>query len=98
MAKCMLTSLHVDIFYLFMLQIENIVKHIILPSSFVGSPRDMNQCYQDAMSLVKNFGKPYLFLTMTCNPSWEEIKKELLEGETSHDHLDLLTRILSWKS
>ncbi len=44
-------------------------KMFILPSSFQGSPRVMQQNYQDAMALVRKCGKPDLFLTMTCNPN-----------------------------
>lgn len=38
---------------------------VILPSSFTGSPRNMQQLYQDAMAIVCKFGKPDLFLTYT---------------------------------
>ncbi|GBM19108.1 hypothetical protein AVEN_135596-1 [Araneus ventricosus] len=48
-------------------------KLIILPSSFQGSPRHMQQNYQDEIEMVRKFGKPDLFLTLTCNPSWSEI-------------------------
>ncbi|XP_028086185.1 uncharacterized protein LOC114287102 [Camellia sinensis] len=75
----------------------NVGRRIILPSSFVGSPRDMYQRYQDAMALVQKYGKPDLFLTMTCNPNWPEIKVELLPGQSSHDRPDLLTRIFHSK-
>ncbi|KAK4411806.1 hypothetical protein Sango_0253600 [Sesamum angolense] len=75
----------------------NVGRHTILPSSFIGSPRDMYQRYQDAMSLVQNFGKPDLFITMTCNPSWEEIQNELKPGQTPQDRPDLLTRIFRAK-
>ncbi|XP_071570012.1 uncharacterized protein [Temnothorax nylanderi] len=50
---------------------------VILPSSFMGSPRNMQERYQDAMSLVRKFGKPDIFLTMTCNPQCPEIKNNL---------------------
>ena len=50
---------------------------VILPSSFMGSPRNMQERYQDAMSLVRKFGKPDIFLTMTCNPQCPEIKDNL---------------------
>ena len=36
-------------------------KTIILPSTFIGSPRHMQQCYQDAMAIVNEKGKPCLF-------------------------------------
>ncbi|KMQ81627.1 helitron helicase-like protein, partial [Lasius niger] len=37
----------------------------------------MQERYQDAMSLVRKFGKPDIFLTMTCNPKCPEIKDNL---------------------
>ena len=46
-------------------------------SVFKGAQRYMTQCYQDAMSIVAKYGKPDLFLTFTCNPNWEEIKRNL---------------------
>ncbi|XP_029154989.1 uncharacterized protein LOC114928055, partial [Nylanderia fulva] len=63
---------------------------VILPSSFMGSPRNMQERYQDAMSLVRKYGKPDIFLTMTCNPQCPEIKDNLdgcqIEG-LPHLHL-----------
>lgn len=53
-------------------------RKIILPSSFSGSPRCMHQLYQDAMSIVRQFGKPDLFITFTCNPNWPEINLRFL--------------------
>lgn len=50
-------------------------RRIILPSSFIGGPRNMHQLYQDAMGLIRKFGKPDLFITMTCNSNWPEICK-----------------------
>ncbi|KAK4411840.1 hypothetical protein Sango_0257000 [Sesamum angolense] len=75
----------------------NVGRRTILPSSFVGRPRDMYQRYQDAMSVVQKFGKPDLFITMTCNPSWEEIQNELKPRQTPQDRPDLLTRIFRAK-
>ncbi|XP_057248244.1 uncharacterized protein LOC130590221 [Beta vulgaris subsp. vulgaris] len=45
------------------------------------------------MALVHKFGKPDIFLTMMCNPSWSEIVAELLPGQQPHDRPDLLTRV-----
>jgi len=53
-----------------------------MPSSFIGGPRDMRCRYMDAMALVWRFGKPDIFLTMTCNPKWDEITLELYPGQT----------------
>ncbi|XP_028053281.1 uncharacterized protein LOC114257702 [Camellia sinensis] len=57
----------------------------------------MYQRYQDTMALVQKYGKLDLFLTMTCNPNWPEIKAELLPGQSPHDRPDLLTRIFHSK-
>lgn len=67
-------------------------KIVILPSSFRGSPRAMQQNYQDAMALVTNFGKPDLFFTFTCNPKSREII-ENLQGQQPQDRPDLISRV-----
>ncbi len=65
---------------------------IILPSSFTGSPRALNQLYQDAMGIVRRFGKPDYFITMTTNPNWPEIIGNLQEGQMANDRPDLMAR------
>ena len=57
----------------------------------------MHQRFQDAMSIVQKFGKPDLFITMTCNPKWDEIKCELLLGQESQDRPDLLAQVFRSK-
>jgi hypothetical protein len=47
----------------------NVGQRIILPSSFTGGPRQMHKLYQDGMAIVRVFGKPDLFITITCNPN-----------------------------
>lgn len=70
---------------------------VILPSTFIGSPRNMIQSYQDAMSIVSRFGKPDLFVTVTCNPKWEEITKHLQPYEQVCNRPDLVTRVFNEK-
>jgi hypothetical protein len=48
---------------------EKVGKRTMLSPSFIGGPRDMRRRYMDAMALVRKFGKPDIFLTMTCNPN-----------------------------
>ncbi|XP_035544582.1 uncharacterized protein LOC118347979 [Juglans regia] len=72
-------------------------KRIILPSSFIGGPRDMRKRYMEAMALVQRFGKPDIFLTMTCNPSWKEILDELGPQEEAQNRPDLIARIFRAK-
>ncbi|GFS98755.1 helitron_like_N domain-containing protein [Trichonephila clavipes] len=58
----------------------NIGKMIILPSSYIGSLRHMQEYAQDAMAYVRHYGRPDLFITFTCNPAWDEIQELLLPG------------------
>ena len=70
---------------------------VVLPSSFQGSPRAMQQHYQDAMAIVTKFGKPDLFLTFTCNPKWKEINDNLFDGQKAHMRPDLISRVFHMK-
>ncbi|PWZ16906.1 Thymidylate kinase [Zea mays] len=76
---------------------EKIGKQTVLSTSFIGGPRDMRRRYMDAMALVRKFGKPDIFLTMTCNPNWDEIRRELLPGQTLQDRSDLVVRVFHAK-
>lgn len=57
----------------------------------------MHQMYQDAMAIVRRFGKPDLFITFTCNPKWPDIERNLLSGQTSTDRPDLVARVFHLK-
>ncbi|PWZ10229.1 ATP-dependent DNA helicase PIF1 [Zea mays] len=76
---------------------EKVGKRTVLSTSFIGGPRDMRRRYMDAMALVRKFGKPDIFLTMTCNPNWDEIRRELLPGQTPQDRPDLVVRVFHVK-
>ncbi|MGH7750808.1 MAG: helitron helicase-like domain-containing protein, partial [Candidatus Dormibacteria bacterium] len=77
--------------------LRDIGRRIVLPSSFVGSPRYMNQKYHDVMSIVAKFGKPSFFITFTCNPKWPEITRELSRGEIANERPDLVVRVFHEK-
>ena len=51
--------------------INNIGTAYILPSSYIGSPRHMQEYIQDAMTYVRAYGRPDLFITFTINPNWD---------------------------
>lgn len=70
-------------------------RRIILPSSFTGGPRHMQQLYQDSMSIVRKYGKADLFVTMTCNPRWIGIEQCLLRGQTAQDRPDICARVFN---
>jgi hypothetical protein len=75
----------------------SIGKMVILPSSFIGDPRALQQNYMDSMALVQFCGKPDLFTTTTCNPKWKEIEENLKFNETAIDRPDLVTRVFYQK-
>jgi len=77
--------------------LEMVGKTFILPSSFTGGPRFMQQLYQNAMAISRFFGKPTLFITFTANPNWREIQNELLPGQTAADRPDLVARVYNLK-
>jgi hypothetical protein len=45
------------------------------------------------MTLVQRFGKLDYFITMMCNPYWEEVGKELFLGQNPQDHTELVARV-----
>ncbi|KAJ2924672.1 hypothetical protein H1R20_g12432, partial [Candolleomyces eurysporus] len=72
-------------------------QRVFLPSSYIGGPRNMAQNYQDAMAIARFYGKVDIFLTMTTNPKWPEIERELLPGQTAYDRPDLVVRVFQLK-
>ena len=72
-------------------------KRFILPSSFTGSTRNMQQHLQDALAINCFYREGDLFVTMTANPSWPEIKDALLPGQTTSDRPDLVVRVFHVK-
>ena len=70
----------------------------ILPSSFTGGKRWLQQQYQDSMALTAKFSKPDFFITYTCNPSHPDIVdnlgNEYLQGAPKlqpNDRPDIVT-------
>ena len=51
----------------------------ILPSTFTGSPRHQHKSTQDAMTYVRKYSRPHLFITFICNLLWSDILKELID-------------------
>lgn len=69
----------------------------VLPATYQGSPRALQQNYQDAMSIVRAFGRPDLFITFTCNPRWPEIAASLLPHQRAADRPDVVARVFHLK-
>ncbi|XP_060218953.1 uncharacterized protein LOC132645771 [Lycium barbarum] len=57
----------------------------------------MRRRYMDAIALVQHFGKPDMFLAMTCNPSWPEIEDFLLPTDEIQNRPDLISRVFKAK-
>jgi hypothetical protein len=75
---------------------QTIGKRIVLPSTYKGSPRNLQQSYQDAMAVIRSKGKPDLFVTVTCNPSWPEITAEIKKCPNSQK-LTIIARVFRIK-
>ncbi|XP_058761349.1 uncharacterized protein LOC131634741 [Vicia villosa] len=73
-------------------------KRVVLPSTFVGSKRYMDQLYFDGMAISSQLGFPDLFVTFTCNPNWPEIKRALSgTGLQPHDRPDIISKVFKIK-
>ncbi|UYV80385.1 hypothetical protein LAZ67_19000038 [Cordylochernes scorpioides] len=72
-------------------------KMIILPATFAGSPWHMHEYAQDAMTYVRVYDRPDLFITFTCNPRWEEIRELLLPGQSPSNRPDIIARVFNQK-
>lgn len=59
----------------------------------------MQQNFQDALAVCRVIGHPDIFLTMTCNPQWDEIKQMMknLPGCCSQDSPDIISRVFRLK-
>lgn len=77
--------------------VKDVGKMIILPSTYIGSPRHMHEYSQDALTYVRKYGRPDLFITFTCNPSWPEIKELLFDDQTHYDRHDIIARVFNQK-
>ena len=77
--------------------LNSIGRRTILPSSYIGGARHMHGIFQDSMAIARYFQKIDLFITVTANPHWEEVKRELLLGQEPSDRPDLIARVFHLK-
>ena len=52
----------------------------------------MQQCHEDAMIIVRKYGKNAYFITMTCNPQKPQIARKLSTWQTSLN----MSHLVSW--
>ncbi|XP_058742334.1 uncharacterized protein LOC131614800 [Vicia villosa] len=73
-------------------------KRVVLPSSYVGSRRYMDQLYFDGMAICSYVGFPDLFITFTCNPNWPEIQRYVRQSNLKPaDRPDIICRVFKMK-
>ena len=72
-------------------------RKVILPPSFTGSPRYLHQHFQNAVAIAREYHKPDLFITFTCNPQWPEIIDSLLPNQQPQDRPDIVARVFNLK-
>jgi hypothetical protein len=73
-------------------------RKIVLPASFTGGTRYMFDRSQDAIAICKRFGYPDLFITITCNSNWREIRDLLQQRNLkASDRPDIVCRVFKMK-
>jgi len=77
---------------------SSIGRRIVLLASFTGGTRYMFNNCQDAMAICKKFGYPDLFITITCNVNWSEIRDFVSpRGLTISDKPDIVCKVFKMK-
>lgn len=57
----------------------------------------MKQCLQDSLALAHYYRHIDLFITVTCNPNWQEITHKLFPGQTAAHQLYLCAQVFHMK-
>ena len=68
---------------------------VVLPSSYIGGPRYMNQRFQDAIAVARYYQGFDLFITFTSNTHWMEVTNALLPGQIAADRPNLMVCIFN---
>ena len=66
---------------------------IVLSKDFPRSDRDVHSRFMDTMALVTRYGKLDFFVTMTCDPYWDEIVEQLLPDQMPQDRPDIVAKV-----
>jgi Helitron helicase-like domain at N-terminus len=70
---------------------------IQLLASFIGSRKWASEKTVNSLALACIFGKPSLFITMTCNPDWPKIQEKLYPGQSVSDIPTIVSRVFKTK-
>ena len=78
--------------------IESDTTHSVhLPASITGSPRHLKKLASNAFSIVRSRGRPFMFVTLTFNKEWAEVKSAMAEHESVYDRPDITCRVFKHK-
>ena len=66
---------------------------VYLPAKQKGSYAEMQHLMQDAFAIMRHYGKPSFFITLTCNPEWPEIVSRLRPGQCASERPDIVCRV-----
>ena len=70
-------------------------RKVILPPSFIGTPRYLHLHFQNAIAIAREYHKPELFTTFTCNPQWPEVRHTLRPNQQPSERSDGKFHLLS---
>ena len=68
-----------------------------LPSSVVGSRKFLSNKTADGLAVAARLGNPLLFITVTTNKEWNEIKRRIPAGASPYDYPDIVCRVFHHK-
>jgi len=72
---------------------RNVGRMTILPATYIGSPRRMHEYAQDAMSHVRHYDTPDLFIAFTYNSQRPEYQQEFFPGQSPIDRHDITANV-----
>ena len=80
--------------------VKNVGQRVVLPATHIGSPRWYQKRFNDAMSVVREFGKPDLFITFTAHGKWKEVLDSLHDNGETEDTIGkkILCTLKIWNS
>ena len=72
-------------------------KDVYLPSSVVGSRKFLSNKTADGLAIAARLGNPLLFITVTTNKEWHEIRSRIPVGASPYDYPDVVCRVFHHK-
>jgi hypothetical protein len=70
---------------------------VFLSDSFHGSRRNLKKKSLQALRVVAEYGSPTMFLTLTANPKWEEILRQIGKEQDAFDRPEIVAMVFKEK-